>query len=200
MTNIAVTQRVDFIEKYNEKRDSLDQRWFSFLNKCGITPILLPNNPESTEAIFKNIQIDGILLTGGNDLVEFGGNTPERDIVEKKLIEKSIDENLPLIGVCRGMQMLLNYFSAPMVQVEGHVASKHKIQYRGSNRIVNSFHNFAAMNLPSELITEARSDDNVIEAIRHTEHSLYGIMWHPERNEPFEDADYQLFHDMFKSQ
>lgn len=47
MKLIGVTQRVEIIQEYSEKRDSLDQKWFEFLNKCDLIPILLPNNLEA---------------------------------------------------------------------------------------------------------------------------------------------------------
>ena len=40
---IGVTQRVDYIENYNERRDSLDQNWYEFCNKLNLLPIPLPN-------------------------------------------------------------------------------------------------------------------------------------------------------------
>ncbi len=81
MKLIAVSQRVD-ISASGERRDALDQRWFSFLSKCKLLPILIPNCLESAKSIVKLLQLGGVLLTGGNDLSSYGGDAPERDETE----------------------------------------------------------------------------------------------------------------------
>ena len=185
MKRIAVSQRVDIVSSYEERRDALDQRWYSFLFEAGLLPLLVPNNLRCAEALLATESIDGILLTGGNDLVEYGGSAKERDSVERFLLERAIEGGVPLLGVCRGMQMLQHYFGATLQPVEGHVQRSQTIVINGELEEVNSFHDYGASQDIPCLSTWAHSDDGVIKAVRHVDHRITGIMWHPEKNGPF---------------
>ena len=54
MKLVAVSQRVDIIHDYDERRDSLDQRWADLLSACNLSPLLIPNNKSSAEKILAN--------------------------------------------------------------------------------------------------------------------------------------------------
>ena len=83
MKKVIVTQRVDVITEYSERRDAIDQRWVDLLLSIDIFPIFVSNNISYVKYLFENENIDGVLLTGGNSLLKYGGNAPERDSVEK---------------------------------------------------------------------------------------------------------------------
>lgn len=193
MSIIAISQRVDTVSSYNEKRDALDQRWSLFLKLCGCVPILIPNNPDLFSDIIDSFGINGIILTGGNDLQRYGGNAPERDETESLLIKYSIENKIPLIGVCRGMQKILDYFGETLEKVTDHVGVNHSIFFKGQNRKVNSYHNWGVKEISSQFNVLAKSVDGCIESIEHKEHSILGVMWHPERNLEFENLDIDLF-------
>jgi len=123
LKKIFISQRVDIIN--NERRDSCSQEWNELAINCGFIPIFVPNNIKLVYSLLSFISPDGIILTGGNDLVEYNGNAPERDEVESLLIEYALINNLPLLGVCRGMQMILNYFNNKLVKVKNHVRTQH---------------------------------------------------------------------------
>lgn len=200
MSNIIVyTQRVEIIESYNERRDCADQRIADFLSYCGFIPIPLPNNPIIVDKIINIINPCGIVLTGGNSLVKYGGNAPEKDETDKKLISIAIDKNIPLLGFCRGMQSILDYFGDELVKVDGHVAIKHMIiNEHNESRLVNSYHNYACINNTSKLIKPLfKTNDGVIETIKHIKYPLIGIMWHPEREANYSKEDIELFKDLF---
>jgi len=187
MKHIAITQRVEFIESINERRDALSQEWSELAKACGFIPILIPNNSDIAIEISEELNIDGIIFSGGNDLAVYGGNAPERDDTETALIRYSVENNIPLLGVCRGAQMLLHYFGAKLEKVEGHVRTEHILT---SGKTVNSFHGFAAKTVPDCLEVTERSEDGVIEEFAHIGYKIiYGIMWHPERYHPFRDED-----------
>mgnify|MGYP006064688457 FL=1 len=86
MKKIAITQRVQILSDINERRDALSQEWASLANTCGFLPILLPNSLQTVQQILQEIQIDGLMFSGGNDLVAYGGDAPERDEVGHFLI------------------------------------------------------------------------------------------------------------------
>jgi putative glutamine amidotransferase len=198
MKIVAVTQRVSIVPAYGERRDCLDQAWTKFLTACGLLPVLLPNVTEAALALCEGAGIAGLVLTGGNDLAEWGGDAPERDAVEYALLDLAERRGLPVLGVCRGMQVIQRRFAVPLRRVEGHVAEHQVIRIDGEPREVNSYHHFAAFDSRPPLDVWAVAGDGVIKAVRHSSQPMTGIMWHPERSAPFSPADVALFRRVFK--
>ncbi len=198
MKKVAITQRVSIVPGYGERRDCLDQGWTTFLAACGLLPVLLPNVVEVAVALCGEIDIAGFVLTGGNDLAELGGDAPERDAVENALLDLGEKRKLPLLGVCRGMQVIQRRFEIEICPVEGHVAKKQIIRIDGQPKEVNSYHRFGAFGSKPPLDVWAIADDGVVKAIRHSRQSITGIMWHPERFSPFSAADVELFRGVFE--
>lgn len=191
MRTVIYTQRVEIIESYQERRDCADQRIAAFIGHCGFLPIPVPNKGELAEGIVSNINPAGIILTGGNSIEKYGGNAPERDEMDKKLIDIAVKQSIPLYGFCRGMQSILDYFGNGLVNVDGHVAVRHLI-YEGSEQYeVNSYHNQACMQLEAGcgLTIMSRAEDGVIEAVRHEHLPIIATMWHPEREMEFAYRD-----------
>jgi N5-(cytidine 5'-diphosphoramidyl)-L-glutamine hydrolase len=197
MRPVAISQRVDIIHDYEERRDSLDQNWIKLLLACNLFPLLIPNHKSCAENILASTPVAGVVLTGGNDLVAYGGNTPERDETEHFLMQYALEKKLPLLGVCRGMQMIQYFYGIELTQVQGHVATKHKLMMDGNLINVNSYHNFGATETKDPLEVLATSEDGVIEAVRHNSAPITGMMWHPERNRPFEGQDVSLVKKLF---
>jgi len=195
---ILVTQRVVNQNNVDERRDALDNKWSEFLCECGILPIILPNTPKLGEHYIKNISFVGILLTGGNDLASYGGDAPKRDELEFLLLDYSVKHNIPLIGVCRGMQMILNYLGIPLKRIGGHIRKRHNISIKGIELDVNSYHEFSATEANEHICVLARSEDDSIEAVKMKNKETYGIMWHPEREMPFSSWDIGFFKEVFK--
>jgi putative glutamine amidotransferase len=193
MKLVAVTQRVSVIPAYGERRDCLDQAWTKFLAACGLLPLLLPNVTEAALALCQTPGICGLLFTGGNDLASLGGDAPERDAVESALLDLAEWRGLPLMGVCRGMQVIQQRSAIPLRRVEGHVEPRQVIRIDGAAKEVNSYHRFAAFDSLPPLEVWAVADDGVVKAIRHSSKPITGIMWHPERSDPFSAADVALF-------
>lgn len=189
MKVVAITQRVDVDPRYGERRDGLDQRWFRLLETCGIAGLPLPNNAAAAKTLLGCTRIDGILLTGGNDIAQTGGDTPERDEVEALLLDRVERTRVPLLGVCRGMQAIQARFGVVLEPVQGHVAKRQTIRIEGRSTEVNSYHNFGTRGSVEVLEVWARADDQVVKAVRHASLPIVGIMWHPERIMPFREED-----------
>ena len=199
MKLIAVSQRVDILSDRNERRDSIDQRWTDFLRRCGLVPIPIPNQKDAAQALLSNVSVVGILLTGGADLADYGGDSPERDETELFLIDHAASKALPLIGVCRGMQCLLHKYGNRLRTIEGHVGVRHEMSFLSpkSSRIVNSFHKWAPGEINCEFSIEARGSDQSVEAVKHVRYPFLGIMWHPEREPVFSKEDIEIFRQYF---
>lgn len=198
MTLLAVSQRVAVDARYRERRDCLDQAWARFIVTCGLTPVPVPNDEAAARLLFARLPLCGVLLTGGNDLADHGGDAPERDATENALIDMAADRGMPVLGVCRGMLVILHRFGIPIDRVTGHVAPRQVIMINGTPTEVNSYHNFGAVGTHPPLEQWAVAADGVVKAVRHTEGSLTGIMWHPERMDPFAARDIALFRDCFR--
>ena len=198
MRTVLFTQRVEVVEAYGERRDAADQRVADFIYVCGFLPIPLPNDPGKAEQIFYVVNPVGIILTGGNSLVKYGGNAPERDGTDKVLLELAVKKGVPLYGFCRGMQSILDYFGNELVEVKEHVAVRHKVAGAEDSQEVNSYHNQGCLDIVSaELEALLKTADGVIEKIRHRKLPILGTMWHPEREMPFRETDMAMVRELF---
>lgn len=199
MRTIIYTQRVEIVEAYQERRDCADQRIADFIRKCGFLPLPLPNKSELAMEIVNSINPAGIILTGGNSLEKYGGNAPERDAMDRALIEIAIKNSIPLYGFCRGMQSILDYFGNRLINVDGHVAVRHLISEGTVEYEVNSYHNQACIQLEKdcELKVISKAEDGVIEAVCHEYLPIVATMWHPERETQFAQKDINRVRDLF---
>ena len=208
MKIIAVTLRVDKIKNYNETRDSLDQRWTKLLSKLNLFPIFIPNTLSQTQ--LKNLldifNFQGLLLTGGNDLStldEASNISIERDSTERELIDHFIAKNLPVLGICRGMQMIWTYFGGSLYKQEERLNSMNKIIYKDGKHkeefVAECFNTFTPLerSTPDEILITGKSSQGFIEAISHKELRIKGLMWHPERKESLSQIDKKVFLDLF---
>tara|TARA_A100001015_G_C15034098_1_gene734962 strand:- start:3088 stop:3675 length:588 start_codon:yes stop_codon:yes gene_type:complete len=195
MKNIFITQREVIIS--NETRDSLDNRWLFFMDKCYIMPVLIPNKKNILRNYISDFQCDGIILSGGGNIHSLGGDK-RRDDIETLLIEYSIKKNIPLIGVCRGMQKIQDFFGISLEKVEGHVQEKQEIYINKKIHKVNSFHNYGTFQNNDNFEIWAMGKDKVIKAIKHKKFQISGIMWHPERISPNRQFDINFFREFFK--
>lgn len=199
MFRLGISQRLDQIEGRDEARDALDYRWSELLWELGILAIPLSTGISDHEQYFSELKLDGFILSGGNDI----GAAPQRDVLESAILTFAHEQNLPVLGVCRGMQFINHYLGGTLIEVTGHVASRHQLEGslvddRVTNE-VNSYHNLAItkQTLGQGLQVTAASDDGVVEAIKHSEFPWMGIMWHPERELPFSADDQKLIRDFF---
>lgn len=194
---VLYTQRVEIIESYGERRDCADQNIPRFIEACGYLPVPVPNVLGIAGKMAEQMHPAGIILTGGNSLVKYGGNAPERDEVEKELLTFALRHDIPVYGFCRGMQMILDYFGCKLERVQGHVAVRHKVSGELGELEVNSFHNQACRIIKDPLEILAQSEDGVIEAVRHKGKRVLGTMWHPEREEQFRMQEIQWLQEHF---
>lgn len=196
------------------KRAYVNDDYILAIHKNGGIPMMLPlvDDEEVIKEQIKNI--DGLLLSGGHDVdpmfydeepsQKLGETFPERDIFDMKLIKYALEMKKPIMGVCRGMQMINVYFGGSLYQdlsfidgctikhVQGHTPSlaTHTANITegtkletilGTNKtLINSFHHLAAKEIGKGLVVSARALDGVVEAIEHESEFVIGTQWHPE--------------------
>ena len=191
MRRIGLTQRVDVASGRDERRDGLDQRWQPLFAELGAWAVPLPNCAASAEALVAGLGLDGVVLTGGNDVAEApraANVAPERDRLERDLIAQCLALGLPLLGVCRGMQMINVALGGRLERTTDHAGVEHPIAVSQSGHWpdrwrVNSYHDVCIplAGLAPSLRCLARSENGDVEAFAHAEARCHGIMWHPER-------------------
>lgn len=197
MKLVGITQRVVVDPRHGERRDALDQRWWPLLHESGICAVPIPNHPASAADFADTAGLSGIIFSGGNDLAYYGGDAPERDATEANLLHWARDGKMPVLGICRGMQVILHSFGVPLHRAAGHVTPTHSITVDNKKRSVNSYHGFVARDLSPGLEAVAWASDGTIEAVRHHGERIAGIMWHPERNAPLDPQDVLFIGDFF---
>lgn len=203
MKIVAVSQRVDHYPDLNEVRDALDQRLITFLLVAGFIPVPVPNvlyralpdersDPEALDAWLAAVKPQAFVLSGGNDI----GQYSERDLTEGWLLDHASQHQKPLLGICRGMQMMAHWAGVDLCPVQGHVRARHRLTGEIVGE-VNSYHGFSLARCPADFEVLARSEDGEIEAIRHQSKPLESWMWHPEREENFAARDVQRIKALF---
>jgi len=193
---VGISQRISVIDSYSETRDSLDQKMVEWVLAAGFIPIPIPNTlidlnlsdklQPNLEEWLEKLNIEALLLSGGNDI----GSAPQRDLTENYLLFWAAKNAIPVLGICRGMQIMATFFDGKLIKVKNHVNVRHEIQpvQLGKYivpRIVNSYHNYALKECPDEFLVLAVSEDGFIEAIKHKELPWEAWMWHPERDSSF---------------
>jgi gamma-glutamyl-gamma-aminobutyrate hydrolase PuuD len=160
---IGLTQRV--LLHQGRAYDSLEHSWYGYLQ--GHTLISIPNR-----LCVPFPEIDLLIITGGDD-------HPVRNQIELELVDSMLSQNLPIIGVCHGCQLLTTKLGGSVVPVEDHMDSYHEVTYHGQQHLVNSYHKLRIENTPPGSTVLAHDPDGHAEAWIHGRTA--GIMWHPER-------------------
>lgn len=215
---IGISMRV-VCSEYGEARDALARDWPVLLEQlgrahaCAPEWFLLPNIGEDCVSLARRYGIQGLLLTGGDDI----GTTPDRDATENALLCWAAGERLPVLGVCRGAQMLARHAGAELAEVqrERHVAARHGVTWRAAGEQasfwrqalpgqgkteVNSYHNWGL--LPAACpdclrIAAVCPEDGSIEAFYHASLPWLGIFWHPEREKTPCATDLAILYNLF---
>jgi N5-(cytidine 5'-diphosphoramidyl)-L-glutamine hydrolase len=203
---IAITQRVELVAAHGERRDCLDQNWTRLLAVLELRPVPVPNELKDPAGWLADLALGGLILSGGNDIAHLptaSRPAPERDRTEAALLAAAAAAKLPVLGVCRGLQLMNLHLGGRLERLAGHVAVRHQLHACEGSALdwpladlpdVNSFHEWAIPRaaLAPMLEAIAVADDDTVEAARHRALPWLGIMWHPEREAAFTAPDLSL--------
>ena len=206
------------------------QTWCEVLQAAGATPVPVPLLDDEHVLVDLYRRLDGLVLAGGGDVEpeHFGERRasrlievdPPRDRVELFLTRRAVQDGLPLLGVCRGVQVLNVALGGTLyqdVQVQVPNALQHKmgtetprdylahdVEVHPGTRLaaiigpdpvaVNSFHHQSVRDVARELRVAASAPDGVIEALEGSAaHFVLGVQWHPEDMVPHDARMKGLF-------
>ena len=200
--------RTTYPDGGEELRDALAHDWWRFFQAVlPDMPVLpIPNIGENVENFLHSVPLTGIVLTGGDDWGVF----PQRDMTEELLFHWAARLGLPVLGVCRGAQVINRLLGGKTGTgfEEGHVRTRHSVAIRTGAHCplqntpsleVNSYHMLGINqeNLALGLEAWALASDGSVEAFTGEQGSVMGIMWHPEREKVPSDNDVCLVRHLF---
>lgn len=198
MILVGLTMRAGPDPATGEDRDMLAQDWGRFLAAAGLSFVPLPNIGSGAVELARRLDLDGLILTGGEDI----GARPERDATENLLIDWAMSRNKPILGVCRGFQVLNARFGGSLTALDpaAHRAVRHAVRFAdtGSDREVNSYHAWGIASgglAPALKPLAKRLEDGSVEAASGP--GMLGIMWHPEREWPGAPEDIKRIREFF---
>lgn len=208
MKRILLSPRLSKIQGYDEIRDELDVNWATFIESCGFIPVIA-STKANKKIYFDDLKCEGVILTGGNDVSSVSNDELSllRDKSEGDILREALKKNIPVLGVCRGMQFIGQQYGASIIKRDGHVRVMHELTFQndqplfkayGKSKVVNSFHGYEVKLNKGDLIQTATAPDGSTEALVHTKLKIAGIMWHPERVAPFDAQDKALVQNFFK--
>jgi gamma-glutamyl-gamma-aminobutyrate hydrolase PuuD len=201
---IAISQRA-----INDRggMSSLELSYISHFSRQGATLIAIPNDPLFTERYFKELKIERVILSGGGDIhpslygggtSTIGGEAVRRDETEKKMLDIALAQDIPVLGICRGMEYINVYFGGKIQDVSKvtaalkHDATRHDVKISDASIVetlgkdvfeVNSYHHQVIIKdeLSPQLTPFATAPDHTIEGFYHPEFAVAAVIWHPER-------------------
>lgn len=186
MYRFGITMRITNAQDYVEERDTIAHDWSKYI--YSLFPksefIYIPNIEDRVKDYIKKLKINVLILSGGDDI----GITLKRDKTEFVLLEYALKKKIPVIAICRGLQLVHLYFNGKIgignrEFLKEHNSTNHMVEIDGFIRDVNSYH---SNYLIEESISEkfeiyARNvKDNSVEGLRNK--NILAMMWHPERD------------------
>ncbi len=167
---IAITQRDMRISPMPFEFDALERTWYRYLKNHTLIPI--PNMVHDFN--YDNLEFDCLLITGGPDSLD-------RNLTENILFAYAVKRDKPVIGICHGAFTVNDLTGGINGRVEGHWETEHKVIMDNNEYVVNSYHGQSIQKIGKNMIDLAKDMDGNIEAFKHKELPIYGVVWHPER-------------------
>lgn len=226
---------IGIVPLVDDKKESL---WMlpGYMNgvlAVGGIPVILPLTSDCSVISQLLDKVQGILLTGGHDvdpriygeepITKCGSACVERDSMEKELLDQALDRDMPVLGICRGIQFINAYLGGTLYQdlptqfdssVEHHMSPPYDVPvhsvsvledsglYRLLNTDklqVNSYHHQAIKDKADRLSVMAVSEDGLIEAVEMPDKKfVWAVQWHPEFNYLKDENSMKIFEEFVR--
>lgn len=208
---------IGIIPLYDKEKDSywMLPDYLSGIIQAGGIPVILPLLDDAKDLKQILMSLDGVLFPGGQDvnptiyhqtIKPYCGEiyTP-RDIIEANVLNNVIENNIPALGICRGIQFMNAVLGGTLYQdlrlehpsdtnhqmMPPYNRAVHKVKVYKDTPLhdlllldeleVNSYHHQAINHLSDKLQVMAESEDGLIEAVYMPNHKfLMAVQWHPE--------------------
>jgi len=185
MLKIGITSNIK--EYYKGYIDFIDHYWLDYFEKKNINYYLVPNKKKLSKKKIKEINL--LIIPGGNDVSNVLKTSKIRNIIEKNLIKICFKKKIPILGICRGAQLLNKSFGGKISKIKKHMRTRHNIFFTNKEIIkknflnVNSFHNdgIKKNDLSKSFKVLASDKHKNIEMFISNNKKIIGTMWHPER-------------------
>ncbi|MDO5846462.1 MAG: gamma-glutamyl-gamma-aminobutyrate hydrolase family protein [Methanocorpusculum sp.] len=210
---------ISWIEDTSSAAPSEDvQKYIDAVSRVNATPVLLPLVSSDGEARAVLQDVDAVIFTGGADILpamygeadrgKIEDANPARDASDKLLFAAALDENLPILAICRGMQMMNVVFGGVLYQdlpqefgdavmhrsADQIDFARHTITVAKGSRLsgmvsagelnVNSWHHQGVKEVGAGLIVTAVSPDGLVEGLEAEDKDfVVGVQFHPEWDE-----------------
>ncbi len=214
---------------WDEKKDSIWMLpgYLDGIREAGGIPFIFPLTEDMKEIGQLMVRCDGILLTGGQDVSPdmYGEEIREgteccrkRDMMEMAVLDIAVSTDIPVLGICRGIQFLNAYLGGTLYQdlpsqhpsdVVHHQSApyeafSHDVRIlndtplfdllKSENISVNSYHHQAVKDLSDRLRPMAQSPDGLCEAVYMPDRTfVWAVQWHPEFSYRKDDNSLKIF-------
>lgn len=216
------------------RRSYVNHDYILSVIQAGGVPFIIPFNEDLSVIEEQVNNIDGLILSGGHDVTpcnygkepsqKLGGIFPERDTFDIGLLKAAEERELPILGVCRGTQIMNAYHGGTICQdlsefKEGlaikhdqgqtPTMESHNVNVLEDSKLfgalakkeatVNSFHHQVLEKVPANFVVTARASDGVVECIENKEYGWeVGVQWHPEMLHATNEGMANLFGELIK--
>ena len=200
---------------FDEVYTQLRKTYCDSLYRAGGLPVIIPLTLDKNIIHQYVSKVDGILMAGGPDvdpsmygedpIQQIGSYNETLDIFQKLVLDEAVSQNLPIFGICRGIQIMNVYFGGTLIQdiktqTQGIKHTQTGLRYPHSHSIniekdtllykllgnketvrVNSLHHQAIKDLAKCFKVNARANDGIIESVEKIDDPrVYAVQWHPE--------------------
>lgn len=200
---------------FREGDCTLAQGYYMSVLEAGGTPVVIPSYDNEKALVSILDTLDGLVLSGGADIdPDYLGEepldcisvNPRRDAQELMLVRLAVERQIPILGICRGIQMLTaalggklyqdikTQHGKPCIEHSQTIARglpSHDVKIEKDSLLhslmgtetlaVNSFHHQAVKEVPQGFRVTAMSEDGIIEGMESTTfRPILGVQWHPE--------------------